>query len=333
MRRVAVDVMSGDRGVEEAVAGGIQAARQGWAEVVLVGRPETIEPLLDDEARRLPIQIEPAQDVIGMEEQPVAAVRSKREASVVVACRLVRDGRVDAAVSPGNTGATLAAALLVVGRLPGVERPALPVLLPTGKRPSLLLDVGANVDVRPPHLVDFGRMGSLYMERVVGVARPTVGLLNIGEEESKGNRQVQEAFPIFKEAADLHFVGMVEPGQLLRGEVDVAVADGFIGNVTLKVLEGLAEVLFGRLKSELRQGLTTQLGAALVAPRLKALARSLDYAEYGGVPLLGARGPVLVAHGRSNARAMANAVRSAATIAESGLWPALRDRFATRRDG
>lgn len=333
MRRVAVDVMSGDRGVEEAVAGGIQAARQGWAEVVLVGRPDSIEPFLNQEARGLPISIEPADDVIGMDESPVAAVRSKREASVVVACRLVREGKVDAAVSPGNTGATLAAALLVVGRLPGVERPALPALLPTGQRPSLLLDVGANVDVRPAHLVDFGRMGSLYMERVVGVARPTVGLLNIGEEETKGNRQIQEAFPLFKEAADVNFAGMVEPGQLLRGEVDVAVADGFVGNVTLKVLEGLAEVLFGRLKEELRQGVATQIGAALVAPRLKALARSLDYAEYGGVPLLGAKGPVLVAHGRSNARAMANAVRSAATIAESGLWPALRDRFATRRDG
>jgi len=176
-------------------------------------------------------------------------------------------------------------------------------------------------------------MGSLYMERVVGVQRPTVGLLNIGEEETKGNRQVQEAFPLFREAEDLHFVGMVEPGQLLRGEVDVAVADGFLGNVTLKVLEGMAEVLFGRLKAELRLGLRTQLGAALVAPRLKALARSLDYAEYGGVPLLGARGPVLVAHGRSNARAIASAVRSAATIAESGLWQALSERFGTRKDG
>jgi len=311
----------------------VEAARRGWAEVVLVGRPEAIEPCLDGEARRLPIAIEPASDVIGMEEAPVAAVRAKREASVVVACRLVRDGQVDAAVSPGNTGATLAAALLVVGRLPGVERPALPALLPTGARPSLLLDVGANVDVRPTHLVDFGRMGSLYMERVVGVQRPTVGLLNIGEEETKGNRQVQEAFPLFREAEDLHFVGMVEPGQLLRGEVDVAVADGFLGNVTLKVLEGMAEVLFGRLKAELRLGLRTQLGAALVAPRLKALARSLDYAEYGGVPLLGARGPVLVAHGRSNARAIASAVRSAATIAESGLWQALSERFGTRKDG
>ena len=207
MRRVAVDVMSGDRGVPELVAGCVEAARRGWAEVVLVGRPEAIEPCLDGEARRLPSAIEPASDVLGMEEAPVAAVRAKREASVVVACRLVRDGQVDAAVSPGNTGATLAAALLVVGRLPGVERPALPALLPTGARPSLLLDVGANVDVRPTHLVDFGRMGSLYMERVVGVQRPTVGLLNIGEEETKGNRQVQEAFPLFREAEDLHFVG------------------------------------------------------------------------------------------------------------------------------
>ncbi|HEY8530997.1 MAG TPA: phosphate acyltransferase PlsX [Limnochorda sp.] len=333
MKRVAVDVMSGDRGVEEAVAGAVEAARRGWAEVVLVGRPEAIEPCLDASARTLPISIEPAADVIGMDEHPVAAVRSKRDASVVVACRLVRDGQVDAAVSPGNTGATLAAALFVVGRLPGVERPALPVLLPTGPRPSLLLDVGANVDVRPAHLVDFGRMGSLYMERVVGVARPRVGLLNIGEEETKGNRQVQEAYPLFKEAADLDFVGMVEPGQLLRGQVDVAVADGFVGNVTLKVLEGLAEVLFSRLKAELRRGLATQIGAALVAPRLKALAKSLDYAEYGAVPLLGAQGPVLVAHGRSNARALANAVRSAATIAASGLWPALKERFGTRKDG
>lgn len=332
MKRVAVDVMSGDLGPEKAVEGALAAARNGWAEVVLVGEPARIEPLLDGEAGSLPVAVEPAPEVIGMDEHPVSAVRAKRGASVVVACRLVREGRVDAAVSPGNTGATLAAALLVVGRLAGVERPALPALLPTGERPSLILDVGANVDVRPSHLLDWARMGSLYMERVVGVKEPTVGLLNIGEEETKGNRLVQEAFPLFREATGLRFVGMVEPGRLLRGQVDVAVADGFVGNVVLKVLEGLVEVLFGRLQAELRRGLRTQLGAALVAPRLKAMAKTLDYAEYGGVPLLGARGPVFVAHGKSDPRAIASAVRAAAAVAESGLWPALAERFG-RREG
>ncbi|BAS27460.1 phosphate acyltransferase PlsX [Limnochorda pilosa] len=330
MNRVAVDAMSGDLGPEVAVAGALEAARRGWAEVVMVGRPEVLDPLLDGEASNLPLSVEPAAEIIGMDEHPVSAVRAKREASVVVACRLVKEGRADAAVSPGNTGATLAAALLVLGRLPGVERPALPALLPTGERPSLILDVGANVDVRPPHLLDFARMGSLYMERVVGVENPRVGLLNIGEEETKGNRLVQEAFPLLREAPGLTFVGGVEPGALLRGEADVAVADGFVGNVAIKLLEGLAEVLFGRLKQALRQGLRAQVGAALVAPRLRAVARQLDYAEYGGVPLLGARAPVLVAHGRSNARAIASAVRAAASVAGSGLWHALAERFEER---
>lgn len=314
--RIAIDAEGGDLAPRAAVEGGCEAARRDPSlEVVLVGRGEGWDPWLAG-APAGRVRVHHTDDVIGAGESPVQAVRQKPHASLVEAIRLVKAGEVDGAVSAGNTGAMMAAGLMVLGRLSGVERPALCAVLPTRDgRGVLLLDVGANVDAKPLHLVQYAHMGALYAERVLKVPEPRVGLINIGTEPAKGPLALQEVYgrldvpgPGFVG----RFVGNIEARDVLAGTADVLVADGFVGNVVLKVAEGtVAEVLYG-VRGALRDGLRAQVGGLLARPALLRLRTRLDYQEVGGVPLLGLSGVVIKAHGASRARAFANAVQRGA---------------------
>ncbi len=314
--RIAIDAEGGDLAPRAAVEGGCEAARRHEGlEVVLVGRGEGWTPWMAS-APRGRVHVHHTDDVIGPAEPPVQAVRQKPHASLVEAIRLVKSGQVDGAVSAGNTGAMMAAGLLVLGRLGGVERPALCAVLPTRDgRGALLLDVGANVDAKPVHLVQYAHMGALYAERVLRVEVPRVGLVNLGTEPGKGPLALQEAFERLEAAGPQlsgRFVGNIEARDVLAGVADVLVADGFVGNVVLKVAEGtVAEVMYG-LRGALQDGMRAKLGGLLARPALLRLRTRLDYQEVGGVPLLGLSGVVIKAHGASRARAFANAVQRGA---------------------
>ncbi|MBC7324660.1 MAG: phosphate acyltransferase PlsX, partial [Moorella sp. (in: Bacteria)] len=254
--------------------------------------------------------------------QPALALRRKREASIMVATRLVKEGRAVAVVSAGSTGAQMAAALLILGRSGKIQRPAIATIMPTLKGPRLLLDAGANVDCRPEHLYEFALMGNLYASRVMGIANPRVGLLNIGAEACKGNELTLGAYQLLKEAP-LNFTGNIEGRDILAGLADVIVCDGFVGNVLLKFGEGMAQTLFTMIGREIKSSLRARLGAAMVLPALKGLKKQVDYAEYGGAPLLGVQGISIICHGSSNARAIKNAIKVAARCAEQGLVSSL----------
>lgn len=340
--RIAVDAEGGDLAPRAAVEGGVDAARRDPnLEVVLVGREEGWDPWLKD-APPGRVRAHHTDDIIGPGEPPVQAVRQKPHASLVEAIRLVKAGEVDAAVSAGNTGAMMAAGLMVLGRLSGVERPALSAVLPTRDgRGVLLLDVGANVDAKPLHLVQYAHMGALYAERVLRVPEPRVGLINIGTEPGKGPQALQEAYARLDVSVPGfvgRFVGNIEARDVLAGTADVLVADGFVGNVVLKVAEGtVAEVLYG-VRGALRDGFRAQLGGLLAKPALLRLRTRLDYQEVGGVPLLGLSGVIIKAHGASRARAFANAVQRGAeqvTGDVNGLiGSALRDlKWGPRAEG
>ncbi|MGO8686414.1 MAG: phosphate acyltransferase PlsX [Candidatus Dormibacteria bacterium] len=341
---VAVDAMSGDNDPEAAVAGALEAALAEPLRVLLVGDPVRLQTVFDGWRRALPdrdqaaaerlrthVEIVPAGSVIAMDEHPAQAVRSKRDASVVVATRLVADGRAQAAVSAGNSGATLAAALLTVGRIRGVARPAIGATFPTETASTFLLDVGANVDCKPLWLLQFAVMGDIYARLMMGVADPRIGLLSNGEEAEKGSELVQEAHRLLS-AARLHFVGNVEGRDVFSGSCEVVVTDGFTGNVALKTAEGVAELLFSSISREARGSLTGRIGGALLRPRLRPLRDRVDYRRAGGALLLGVAGEVVIAHGRSDALAMGNAVRAAARAARqevsSRIAAALTSRSA-----
>ncbi len=317
---IALDAMGGDHAPQETVAGAVLAAREG-VPVVLVGDPERLRAELQGQGASL--EIVPAREVIGMHDA-ATEVRRKRDASINVAVRLVKEGRAIAAVSMGHSGATMAAALFQLGRIKGIERPAilaeLPADTPAGR--VHLIDAGANADVRPAHLLAFARMGAVYAERVSGVESPRVGLLSIGEEPSKGNQLVLAARPLL-ETSGLRFVGNVEGRDLMDGRADVVVTDGFTGNVVLKLAEGEARTLFRWIRSALLADPKGRIGALLVKDALKRLAARLDPAEYGAMPLLGVRGAVFIGHGASDRRAVKNAILRAKKLAESGLISAL----------
>lgn len=317
---VALDAMGADKGPSEVVAGAILAARELAIPITLVGPATSILALLDKQGGKgLPIDVVDAPDVIEMGEHPVQAVRRRPNASMNVGVRLVKEGRASAFVSAGNTGAAMAAALFGLGRLPGVERPALATVFPTATGHCLILDVGANADCRPSYLQQFATMGERYARHVLDVAKPRVGLLSNGEEATKGNVLVQETHQLLK-ATDLNFVGNVEGKDVSRGAVDVVVCDGFTGNVLIKAAEGIGEFTFQLLREEIgASGPIGMLGALLLRPALRRIKRRVDYQEYGGAPLLGVAGVVIVAHGRSGARAIRNAVRVAHRAAEVGL--------------
>lgn len=309
--RIAVDAMGGDHAPKSTVLGALAAIKENPAiTVVLVGDEQAIRNHLPQD---IPANIEivPAADVILPDDEPVRAVRRKKNSSLVVAVEMAREKKVDAMISAGNTGALMTAGLLYAGRMDGIERPALCAYIPNTKgRVTLTLDVGANMDAKPHQLVQYAVMGSLYAEKVLGFERPTVGLLNVGTEEGKGNELTKAVFPLLQEA-DLNFVGNVEARDVMQGACDVLVCDGFVGNVLLKAVEGAASTIFSQLKQEFTSSLINKLGAAILKPGLVRFKKKMDYAEYGGAPLLGLKSPVIKAHGSSNERAMKNAIVSA----------------------
>src|SRR5882757_1752489 len=318
---IALDAMGSDRAPKPEIEGAIQAARHHGVHTLLVGS----EPELRSELERhpfaagLPIEIVHASEVITMDDKAVQAVRSKRDSSIHVGVRLVREGRAVGFVTAGNTGAAMATAKMVFGSIPGVDRPALAAVFPTALGTvACLLDVGANVDCTPENLVQFAVMGEIYFRSMFGTRRPRVGLLSIGEEETKGNELTREAFQLLKHLP-LNFVGNVEGRDLYNGKVDVIVADGFVGNVALKISEGVANLVRTALKESLKATITRQVGALLSRSAFTDFKKRLDHTEYGGAPLLGVKGVCIITHGSSNANAMKNAVRVAAEFSRRGI--------------
>jgi glycerol-3-phosphate acyltransferase PlsX len=321
---IALDAMGGDRAPAEPVRAALLAHRELGLQIALVGPSEVVrEELAHHGAVPSGVEVIAASEAIGMEEAPVQAVRQKKDASINVAMGLVKRGVASGVVSAGNTGAVMASALLNLGRVPGIERPALCTMAPYTEKGVLVLDVGANADCKPSYLVQFAEMGSVYVERVLGVQRPRIGLLNIGEEDSKGSELAQEVFQLLREST-LNFVGNVEPNRIHHGVADVVVTDGFTGNVAVKATEGAAEFIFSQLRSLIMSKRRYRLAALVLRPALLAMRRRMDYGEYGGAPLLGVNGVVIVTHGRAEAAAIKNSLRLAGDAATSGMLDALR---------
>jgi glycerol-3-phosphate acyltransferase PlsX len=334
LTRIALDAMGGDHAPISEVEGAIQAARDLRVGIILVGQEQVIidelkkngysyharqKRIYNNRATRLPVEIVNATEVITMSDSVAKAVRSKRDSSIRVAARLVREGYAQGLVSAGNTGAVMMTSKLVIGTLPAVDRPALAAVFPTIKGNGVvLLDVGANAECKPEHLKQFAIMGSLYSRNILGVRLPKVGLMSIGEEEAKGNDLTKEALQLLKQAP-VHFIGNVEGRDIYTGEVDVIVCDGFTGNVILKTSEGLIEAMMGLLRTELGQTIITQAGALLSRTAFQSVKKRLDYSEFGGAPLLGARQICIICHGRSNAKAIRNAIRIAREFCDAKL--------------
>lgn len=314
--RIAIDAHGGDH-APDAVSEGIRLAAKEWADTtfILIGRDERLLPegIPNLEFRLVSEQIE-------ADDEPVKAVRRKKDSSIVVGCQMVKKKEVDAFISGGNTGALMAAGLFYTGRIKGVDRPALAPIFPTlSGKGMLVLDVGANPEARPEHLRQYACMGSIYAEKVLGFSKPRVGLLNIGTEEGKGTELTKEAFALLEREDSIHFIGNIEARDVLSGPCDVLVCDGFSGNILLKNTEGVAKAIFDRLKQEFTRTLTTKLAAAILKPGLKRFKEEMDYKEHGGAPLLGLAGPVIKAHGSSDAKAFFNAARQARLFVERGV--------------
>src|SRR5271167_2566565 len=320
MTTIAVDAMGGDHAPRAEVEGAILAARELGVRILLVGIEATVRQELSRHGHRgLPIEIVNATDVITMSDSPSQAFRRKKESSVHVAARLVRDGKAEALVSAGNTGAVMTVSRFVLGTLAAVDRPALAAAFPNMKeKVSIILDVGANVDSKPVQIEQFAVMGEIYYRTIWGVKKPRVALLSIGEEEAKGNDLTREASGRLKQTS-LNFVGNIEGRDVFRGNVDVIVCDGFIGNIVLKLSEGLVEHIGGMLKKAIKSSLTSQLGYALSKRAFDDFRKRTDYSEYGGAPLLGVRGITVIGHGRSNPNAVKNAIRVAAELSRAGV--------------
>jgi glycerol-3-phosphate acyltransferase PlsX len=318
--RVAVDALGGDRGPADVIAGALEAARDGVTPILFGSAG------LDAQGLEL---VSTTQE-IGMHEKPAEAVRSKTDSSLVVSCRAVGEGRADAVVSAGNTGAMLAACLLELRRLPGVIRPAIAVPIPAVNGPSVLIDSGANADARPEHLLQFAYMGAIFAEEILGIERPSVRLLSIGEEPEKGNQLTLEAHALLAES-DLRFEGNTESRDLLAGAADVVVCDGFTGNVVLKLMEGTIKTVLSALRSEIMASRRSRVGGLLIRGAARGLRDRLDPDAYGGAYLLGLNGIAVIAHGNSSPRAMANAIRLAARGVEHGVVQRLAERLPERR--
>jgi len=326
--KIAVDAMGSDKGPSVEIDGAIQAAAQYGVPIVLVGQEDRIRELLRErDAGGLPIEVVHASEVITMEDAAATAARRKKDSSIHVAARLMKEGAVSGFVSAGNTGAVMATVKMVMGTLSVVDRPALSTVLPTEKRkPAILLDVGANVDCKPHHLEQFAIMGDIYSRAIFGIRRPRVGLLSIGEEDSKGNELTKEAFKSLKRAP-INFIGNVEGRDIFTGDVDVIVCDGFTGNVALKLSEGLYEAFGSMLKQELQKTLSAKIGAILAQDAFRQFKHRLDYSEYGGAPLLGIKGITIVCHGRSNSNAIKNAIRVAGEFCRHGVNEVIESEF------
>lgn len=321
MIRVAVDAMGGDNAPGEIVKGAVDAvSRKKDIQVLLVGREDAVgEELKKFSYPKDQIRIVPASEVIETEEPPVNAIRRKKDSSIVVAMNLVKSGEADAFVSAGNSGAVMVGGQLIVGRLKGVERPPFGALIPTEKGVSLLLDSGANVDARASHLVQFARMGSIYMEHVIGISKPRVGIVNIGAEEEKGNALVKETFPLLKECRDINFTGSIEAREIPHGGADVIVCEAFTGNVILKLYEGTGAALISMVKKGMMSSLRSRIGALLVKPALKNTLKAFDASQYGGAPLLGLKGLVVKTHGSAKAVEVSNSIIQCVTFKEQQI--------------
>jgi glycerol-3-phosphate acyltransferase PlsX len=328
---IVVDAMGSDKAPEPEVRGAVLAARQFDVRVHLVGPEDKLRPILRQALRghRLPVFIVPASEWITMDDKAALAVRTKRDSTMRVGLKMVREGRAAGFFTAGNTGAAMATAKMVLGMLAGVDRPALAQILPTTKRiPSLLLDVGANVDCDPDNLVQFAVMGNMYAKDILRIHNPRVGLLSIGEEDQKGNALTRDTLPLLRALKGINFIGNVEGRDLFNGHSDVAVCDGFVGNVALKAIEGTAQLLSASLRESLKSTVTSQVGALLSRKAFAEFKKRLDYSEYGGAVLLGVRGVSIVGHGSSNEKAIMNGIRVAAEFAQadvnSGIEAALR---------
>lgn len=329
--RIVVDGMGGDRAPEEIVRGAAEAAAEYRdVTVVLTGDEARLKPLLAAAPGGELVEVVHASQVIETGEPPVQALRRKKDSSLVVAINLVRDGAADAVVSAGSTGAFMAGSLLALGRLAGIDRPALASVFPTLNGGSLLIDMGANVDCKPEHLLQFAVMGSCYAEAILGRPRPSIGLLSVGTEESKGSELVKAAHQLLKEAPGLNFIGNIEARDIPLGGADVIVCDGFAGNIVLKLTEGVAGALFTMLKTEFKKSLPRALAAAALRPAFVELKKKMDYAEYGGAPLLGLKGAAIKCHGSSDARAIKNGVRAARQFVAEGVLDRISRYFAPK---
>ena len=319
--KVVVDAMGGDNAPGEIVKGAVEALTESNdIFIYLLGMEEAVKQELSkytyDQER---VEVVACSEVIEMAEPPVNAIRKKKDSSIVKGMHMVREGQADAFVSAGSTGAVLVGGQVLVGRIKGVERPPLAPLIPTEKGFSILIDCGANVDARPSHLVQFAKMGSIYMEHIMGVKNPKVAIVNIGAEEEKGNALVKETFPMLKECKDINFTGSIEAREIPHGQADVIVCEAFTGNVILKLYEGVASVLVSKIKGGMKQNLRGMIGGLLVKPVLKKTMKDFDASEYGGAPLLGLTGLVVKTHGSSKAKEVCNSILQCVTFKEEGI--------------
>ncbi|MBH8554310.1 phosphate acyltransferase PlsX [Nostocaceae cyanobacterium CENA357] len=327
--RIAIDAMGGDHAPGEIVAGALRAKEELGVKVLLVGDPQQIEAALPPKTNLEQVEIVPAEEAIAMDEEPLNAVRRKRKASINVAMDLVKHQKADAVFSAGHSGAAMASALLRLGRLPGIDRPAIGTVFPTiiAGKPVLILDVGANVDCRPKFLEQFAVMGSIYSQYVLGTPEPKIGLLNIGEEDTKGNEVALRAHQLLRENSQITFTGNAEGRDVLSGQFDVIVCDGFVGNVLLKFAEAVGEVILQILREELPQGLHGQIGTAILKPNLKRVKQRMDHAEHGGALLLGVDGVCFIGHGSSQAPSIFNAIRMAKESVDNQVLQRLRSQY------
>lgn len=324
---IALDAMGGDFAPAETVKGAVEAVHDyPEIKVILVGKEELIKEQLSRYSyKEDAIDIVNASEVIDMGDVPTKAIREKKDSSLVVAMKLVKEGSADAVVSAGSTGAILVGGQLIVGRIKGIKRPALAPFLPSKKGFSLLIDCGANVDARPEHLLQFAQMGSVYFENVMGRKNPTVGIVNIGTEEEKGNQLVKETYPLLKECRDINFVGSVEAREIAGGSTDILVCEAFVGNVILKFFEGVAKTFLSCIKEGIMKSFRTKLGGVLIKPALKGLLGTFDVSSQGGAPLLGLNGLVVKAHGNSKSAEIKTALGQCITFKENSINEKIKD--------
>lgn len=325
--KIAIDAMGGDNAPLEIIKGSIEALEKFPIQIMLVGQSDKIKYELTkykfDKSR---VEIIQATEIIGNDEVPTVAIKQKKDSSIVVGLNLVKEGKAEAFISAGCTGALLTGATVIVGRLKGIERPALATLVPNKKGFALLIDCGANVDSKANYLVQYAQMGSIYVENILHIKSPKVGLVNIGDEEEKGNALSKEAYPLLKNAS-VNFIGNVEARDIPLGKADVVVCDAFVGNVILKYTEGFAKALLSIMKAEIMQGTISKIGALLIKPSLKRMMKKLDYTEYGGAPLLGLKGIVVKTHGSADANAIKNTIKQCVNLIETKVIEKTMDKI------